>query len=269
MAKPTSVVIGAPCWIDLLSSNTTRSRDFYTGLLGWTATEPDPQFGGYFTFSRDGLMTGGAMERQEGMQAPDGWTVYLAVEDARATVELAKAKGASVVVEAMDVADIGTMAVILDPAGAAIGLWQPGTHKGFGIVYEPNAPAWFELHTQQYDKCVDFYRTVFGWTTQALDTPQFRYTVLQIGEMQYCGVIDEAAFMPAGSPSYWLTYFGVEDADAALQKVRQLGGTVVREAEDTPYGRLASVTDPTGAAFNISGPNVGAAAGAPAGQASA
>jgi predicted enzyme related to lactoylglutathione lyase len=262
-------VIGAPCWIDLLSSDGERSRDFYTGLLGWTATDPDPQHGGYVVFSRDGLMTGGAMARQEGMQGPDGWNIYLAVENARATVELAKGRGAKVIVEPMDVADLGTMAVILDPSGAAIGLWQAGTHKGFGIVYEPNAPAWFELHTTQYDACLDFYRAVFGWTTQALDTPQFRYTVLQIGEMQYCGVIDETAYAPADSPSYWLTYFGVEDTDATLRKVRELGGTVTRDAEDTPYGRLASVTDPTGASFNVSGPNVGAATGATAGQASA
>ena len=40
------------------------------------------------------------------------------------------------------------MAMVADPGGAAIGVWQPGLHKGFGIWGEPSTPAWFELHTR-------------------------------------------------------------------------------------------------------------------------
>ena len=41
------------------------------------------------------------------------------------------------------------------------------------------------------------------------------------------------------------------DADAALERVVELGGTIVQPAEDTPYGRLATAADPTGTRFRI------------------
>jgi len=271
MTRRSTAVIGAPCWIDLLTADPQRSRDFYTKLMGWTADEPDEAHGGYFIFKRDGVMVAGCMGRQEGMQGPpqDAWSIYLAVTDARRTLETATAHGATVAVPAMDVDDLGTMGMVIDPAGAAIGLWQPGVHQGFGIVYEPGGPAWFELHTTQYEASLDFYRTVFGCTLQPMDTPGFRYSVMQQGEEQLGGVMDDSQFAPAGTPAYWLLYLAAADTDATLAQVRELGGTVTREAEDTPYGRMASVTDPTGATFNVIGPNKAAATPAGAAQGTA
>ena len=63
--------------------------------------------------------------------------------------------------------------------------------------------------------------------------------------------MDGAAILPAGAPGRWAVYFGVEDTDAALVRVEQLGGAVVTAGQDTPHGRLAEATDPTGAAFKL------------------
>ena len=52
-------------------------------------------------------------------------------------------------------------------------------------------------------------------------------------------------------PAHWAIYFGVEDTDKALERVVDLGGTVLMPAEDTPYGRLAVAADPTGATFRL------------------
>jgi predicted enzyme related to lactoylglutathione lyase len=68
-------------------------------------------------------------------------------------------------------------------------------------------------------------------------------------------VMDAAGFLPAGVPAHWAVYFGVDDADATLATVVDLGGAVVQPAEDTPYGRLATATDPTGAQFKLVAPN--------------
>lgn len=263
MTQRTTAPMGAPCWIDLLTADVEASRRFYTELLGWTAEDPSPEHGGYFSFLKDGAPIAGCMGKQPGMeQAPDAWTIYLAVENARRTVEKAVAKGAQVVVQPMDVDDLGAMALVQDPSGASIGIWQPGRHKGFSTVYEPQAPAWFELHTLRYQACLDFYRDVFGWTLHTMsDTPEFRYSVLVDGEQQLAGVMDDSPFVPEGSPSYWLLYLGAADVDATLARVLELGGTVTRPAEDTPYGRMASVSDPTGATFNVHGPNTGTPAG--------
>ena len=63
--------------------------------------------------------------------------------------------------------------------------------------------------------------------------------------------MDASAFLPEGMPATWSVYFGVEDTDAALAKVVELGGSIVTPAEDSPYGRLAQAADPTGAQFKL------------------
>ena len=256
MPRRTTYPTGAPCWVDLYTSDVEASRRFYTELLGWTAEDPNQQFGGYLNFVKDGVRVAGGMGRQPGVDAPDGWGVHLASADAKKTVESAVAHGAQVTIEPMAVADLGVMAQVIDPGGAAIGIWQPGAHLGAGILYEPGVPTWFELHTRAYDAVLDFYKEVFGWTVQTMsDAPQFRYSIVVDGEERLAGVMDDAAAGLPGSESQWLVYFGFQDADAAVARVQRLGATIARPAEDTPYGRLASVIDPTGAPFNVMGPN--------------
>src|SRR6202167_5009191 len=117
---------GAPCWVDLLTSDAERSREFYGQLFGWTSTEPQEQFGGYFNFSSGGVLVAGGMPKQPGMEAPDTWSVYLATDDAQKTLEAATGAGGPIMRPAMQVADLGTMGMVADAGGAAIGLWQAG-----------------------------------------------------------------------------------------------------------------------------------------------
>ena len=243
---------GAPCWIDLFTSDPDKSRTFYEQLFGWTSEDAGEEYGGYINFQKDGVHVAGCMRNDGQSGAPDAWSVYLATDDARATVEAATAHGGQVIVPAMPVMELGTMAVVSDPGRAVIGAWQPGLHKGFGVLAEPGTASWFELHTRDYDSAVQFYRDVFKWDAHvAGDTPEFRYTTLGEGESQLAGIMDASAFLPEGVPAHWSIYFGVEDADAALAKITELGGSIVRPAEDTPYGRLAEAADPTGAHFKL------------------
>ena len=247
--------IGAPCWVDLMTSDTKRSRTFYGELFGWAAEEPNEEFGGYFNFTKDGVLVAGCMASQAD-SGPDVWSVYLTSDDAAKTVETAAANGGGVYVQPMAVGDLGTMAVVSDPDGASIGVWQPGRHKGFGVFGEARTPSWFELHTRNHPAAVAFYRDVFRWDTKDVsDTPEFRYTILVDGEDQLAGIMDASSFLPDGVPSHWSVYFGVDDADLALAKIADLGGSTVLAAEDTPYGRLATVADPTGAQFKLVAPN--------------
>jgi predicted enzyme related to lactoylglutathione lyase len=187
--------------------------------------------------------------------APDTWSVYLAVHDAEATIGAATRHGSQVIVPAGQVGTLGTFGVVTDPGGAAIGMWQPGEHKGFGILDEPGAPSWFELHTRAYDESVQFYKDVFAWDAHTVgDSPEFRYTTYGDGDAALAGIMDASAFLPAGVPSYWAVYFFVDNADKTLAQITDLGGAVVQAAEDTPYGRLATASDPTGAQFKLRQP---------------
>jgi hypothetical protein len=245
------MINGAPCWVDLATSDAARSREFYTQLFGWTAEEPNQQFGGYFNFLWNGERIAGCMPSQ-GDGPSEFWSVYLTSDDTRKTLESASAHGGQVLVPGMDVGDLGTMGVITDSGGAGIGVWQPGSHQGFAASGQPGTPSWFELFTRDYQPTVQFYRDVFGWDTQTMsDTDDFRYTLLQHGKDPLAGVMDASGFLPEGVPAHWSVYFGADDTDAAVARVTGLGGEVVRPAEDTPYGRLATVTDPTGAQFKL------------------
>lgn len=242
---------GAPCWVDLMSSDTERARSFYGELFGWVAGDPDPDFGGYANFTKDGEPVAGLMAAQPDMGPGDVWSVYLAVEDAAATVADARESGGQVYVDAMPVADLGVMAVLADAGGAMVGLWQPGAHRG-GVVAASGAPCHFELHARDYEATVAFYETVFGWEPEPVsDTPDFRYTVLNVADGENAGIMDASGLLPEGAPASWQVYFAVDDIDKALATVEKLGGATVQPAEDTPYGRIASVTDAAGAAFKL------------------
>ncbi|MHB1536328.1 MAG: VOC family protein, partial [Acidimicrobiales bacterium] len=169
--------IGAPCWADLWTSDVEGSRRFYSDLFAWEAQEPSPEFGGYFMFTRRGVPVAGGMGPMGETPASNAWTIYLSTDDMAKTLAAAEAEGAQVVAPAMDVADLGTQAVIIDPTGAHLGAWQPGTFPGFTVLGEPGAPSWFELHTRDHAGAVSFYRSVFRWeTTVESDTDEFRYT---------------------------------------------------------------------------------------------
>mgnify|MGYP001000905038 CR=1 FL=1 len=244
--------LGAPIWVDLFTSDPDASRAFYEQLFGWTSEAAGEEFGGYINFAKDGRRVAGAMRNDGSSGQPDGWNTYLASADAAATDAAVQAAGGQVIVPAMDVMDLGAMAVYADPTGASIGAWRPGTHRGFEVLGEAGAPSWFELHTRGYDAAVAFYRAAFGWDTHSIsDVPEFRYTTLGEGEDQLAGIMDASGFLPEGAGSRWELYFGTTDTDATVAKAVELGATVTQPAEDTPYGRLAALTDCTGAAFRL------------------
>jgi predicted enzyme related to lactoylglutathione lyase len=139
------------------------------------------------------------------------------------------------------------MGVQTDPTGAVFGLWQPGGHTGFEVVNENGAPLYFQLTTPGYAKALDFYREVFGWQIDTVsDTDEFRYSTALFDGEALLGVMADDV------PPSWTFFLGADDVDKTVQLVVDNGGSVIRGAEDTPYGRLAAVADPTGAGFNLS-----------------
>lgn len=245
---------GAPCWVDLWTSNVEGSRRFYADLFGWEPLAPSPEFGGYFMFTRAGVPVAGAMGDMGASKATDTWSVYFACSDMAATIAAAERAGATVLSPAMPVADLGVQAVLLDPAGANFGLWQPGTFPGFTVLDEPGAPSWFELHTRDHDRAVDFYRTVLQLESASTVGEQgIAYSTLRpaTGDSDLAGVMDASAFLPPDGGGRWSIYWQVHDVAASLERVRSLGGTVRSEADETPFGILATVRDPAGAEFKL------------------
>lgn len=252
---------GAPTWIDLSTSDQGVSRTFYGELFGWQSQEPDPQMGGYLNFTLAGERVAGCLPAIPGMPGTlaDVWTVYLATDDAESVCRATMQAGGTVIAPALDVMDLGRMAVVADPSGAPIGVWQAGTHPGLITQGEPGHAAWFELLTRDHDATISFCQTVFGWEPQQVaDQPGFRYTTGRIDGQDVVGVMTTGEQRPEGSsgvaaeaPAQWSVYFGVEDTDASLQRAIALGATVVHPPSDSPHGRVSAFTDPTGTLVKI------------------
>jgi predicted enzyme related to lactoylglutathione lyase len=259
-----SAPLGAPTWIDLTTSDTDRAQEFYGAVFGWTFESAGPEYGGYINAFKDGRPVAGMIRNDPQWNSPDCWATYFHTADIKATMARAIASGAATYVDVMEVKDKGWMGVLTDPAGAVFGLWQPAGHQGFEVVKEAGAPVYFQLTTREYGKALDFYREVFGWQTDVVsDSDEFRYSTASFdgdaspasGRYPQLGVMDGTMDLPEGVPSNWFFFLGADDVDKTVQLIVANGGSVIRAAEDTPYGRLAAVADPTGAGFNLSTPD--------------
>jgi predicted enzyme related to lactoylglutathione lyase len=237
----------------LTTSDVARAQDFYGTVFGWTFESAGPEYGGYINAAKDGRPVAGLMANRPELQSPDNWATYFHTHDIAATMSAVTGAGGSTCLDIMEVPAKGYMSLATDPSSAFFGLWQPLEHHGFEVIGEAGSPVWHQLTTRDFAAAVDFYREVLGWRTEQIsDTDEFRYTTALFGEQQLLGVMDGAAFLPDGVPSSWTTFFGAEDVDRTLRVITDNGGAVVRGAEDTPYGRLAAASDPTGVAFNLS-----------------
>lgn len=245
--------LGAPCWIDLTTSDLEAAQNFYGTVFGWTFESGGPEYGGYLNVTRDGHRVAGMMANQPEFESPDKWTTYFHTADITATIAAATSAGATVCVEPMEIPAQGHMCVATDPSGAMFALWQPLEHRGFEVIGEAGSPVWHQLTSRDYRCAIDFYREVLGWRTEQVgDSGQFRYTTALFGDQPLLGVMDGVAFLPEDVPSQWSVFFGAEDVDKTLQVIAENGGAVLRGAEDTPYGRLAAAADTTGVIFNLS-----------------
>jgi len=247
----TTAPVGAPIWIDLTSSDVERSQEFYGAVFGWTFEVAGPEFGGYVNAFCNGKPVAGLNVNDPQWNVPDTWTTYLHTTDAKATLDKAAAAGAILCAEGppepMQIGDRGSMGMLTDPTGAFFGLWQPQEHRGFEVIDENGAPTYFQLTTRDHCKALRFYSEVFGWQIESVsDTDEFRYSTANFDGEPLLGVMGWDA-----GPE-WCVFLGADDVDKTVQLVLDNGGSVLRDAEDTPYGRLAAVADSTGAGFNLS-----------------
>jgi predicted enzyme related to lactoylglutathione lyase len=264
---------GVPCWVDTNQPDPEAAAAFYGGLFDWDLENMmPPESGGMYYIARIRGEDVAAIGSQPAAAPPAArWNSYVWVDSADDTAAKAREAGGEVLEEPFDVTDAGRMAVIADPEGAAISLWQPGRHRGAQIVNEPGSVNFNGLSTRDLDGARAFYGAVFGW--EVLDmggangmwrmpgygdflearTPGLRERMREMGAPE--GFEDVVAtFSRIGADDrdttpHWGVTFAVADADATAAKVAQLGGRVVVAPFDAPWVRMAIIADPAGAMF--------------------
>jgi predicted enzyme related to lactoylglutathione lyase len=246
---------GTFCWIELGTSDNEAAKRFYTQLFGWDYVDnpmgPDMV---YTMLKLNGKDIGGLYKLMPDMVAqgvPPHWMSYISTNNADETAEKAKAEGATVINGPFDVMEHGRMAVIKDPTGAVFSIWQAKDHKGSGIYNVPNSLCWNELGTTDTQRAGEFYSNVFGWTRETQNFGPMQYTLFKNGDRGAGGMYQITPDM-GPIPPHWMAYFAVDDCDAKAQKASELGGKIMKPADDIPgVGRFAVLTDPQGAHFAI------------------
>jgi predicted enzyme related to lactoylglutathione lyase len=179
------------------------------------------------------------------------WLTYLATDNADAAADRIKGAGGQIVMDPMDVMEHGRMVVAIDPAGAPFGLWQGHRHTGAELVNEQGALTWTEQFSHDFEASKTFYHAVFGYEYTDMSGEGFTYATFKVGGKDVGGMGAYPADAQGGAHPAWSVYFGATDTDATVARVIGEGGSTLREAENSPYGRLATVTDDQGAVFSI------------------
>jgi predicted enzyme related to lactoylglutathione lyase len=247
MGERTSYAPGAFCWVDLVCADQAEAQRFYESLFGWQYENA--------VFGEDAersiaLLDGkpvAAIAPLADPSVPPHWNCYVSVEDVDVAAAHAQELGATVLVPAGDVGDSGRLAVISDPQGAQLSLWQPGEHVGAALVNGPGLLSWNDLLSPDVEASAAFYRELFAWAIEEIPEAGGQYWSIANGGDKNGGLMP----MPPGGHPAWNLYFGVEDVEAAIARAGELGAQTVMGPMPVPGGRFAILRDPQGAVFSV------------------
>jgi predicted enzyme related to lactoylglutathione lyase len=250
MATRTEYQHGEFSWVNLTTSDPAASKRFYGGLFGWQFNDMPAGPGQTYTFCELGGRSVGGLAEMTG--APPHWMPFINVRSADEIAKRTAQHGGKVLQAPTDVLDVGRIGAIADPTAARVAVWEPRRHKGAAVAGETGAMCWNELLSPDIETSGRFYRGVFDWSSDRVDTSaDSSYTIFKAGTTMIGGMMARPARLK-DVPPHWLTYFGVEDCDAAAKKVEHLGGKVLQPPTDIPnIGRFAVCQDGQGAAFAI------------------
>ncbi|EYB67538.1 hypothetical protein DEIPH_ctg037orf0023 [Deinococcus phoenicis] len=252
MPVQTHHAAGTCAWYDLTTEKPEETKRFYSDLFGWTFEDQGPDFGHYHMVRQNGHPVAGFMPKAPEMaQMPSAWTVYYTSADAQADAQRIRELGGQILSEPMQVGPLGHMLVATDPTGAVFGLWQPLAFQGSELENEHGSMTWQEVKTRDADRARDFYTQLFGATSEPMPGGT-TYHILKQGKGNVGGIMQmDGEHWPDSVPAHWLPYFDVNDLQRAVKVAGESGGSVRVPPFDTPYGQMAVLADPDGAAFSV------------------
>jgi predicted enzyme related to lactoylglutathione lyase len=248
-------------WYDLMTSDPAAAQRFYPPLTGWKTqkfeqSKPDMP---YTMWTSGGAPLGGVAQitrEQSAMGAKPSWLPSVEVSNIDQSAQKVTSLGGKVIHGPEGIPDMGRYAIIQDPQGATISIYQPkGPGSGFDGTPKLGQFSWNELMTTDLRRAFDFYRQLFGWekTGEEMDMGGGNMYLMygQKGKM-YGGIYNrEAAAMP-NMPPNCLPYIYVKDIKQTVDAAKRAGGILGRGPMDIPGGgQIAILADPQGARFAL------------------
>jgi predicted enzyme related to lactoylglutathione lyase len=246
MGEVTEYPNGTFCWVDLGTTDVEGARRFYGELFGWEMEDIPTGPEDTYTLCRvNGKDVAGIYDQpgEERAVAPPHWNSYISVDDVEAVTAKAKGLGPMSITEPFDVMERGRMTVLQDPAGALVSLWEANRNAGASLVNEVGAWTWCDLATRDPVSATRFYTDLFGWRFDQAGEGYWSISMdpFLIGGMR---TMDQD---PPETPPHWMPYFVLDNAEKAVARVGELGGSVLVPPRDVPAGRFLVFADPVGA----------------------
>jgi len=154
MSRRTQYAPGVPCWVESLHPDPLAARSFYADLFEWAFDDPAP-LTGRCVARRHGRLVA-ALEPAPGTLANAVWLTHVSVAELERSLELALAAGAAILAPVRERGAAGRAAVIADPEGVALALWEAGSCAAAEVRDEPGAWWMSALHTAQPETAAAF-----------------------------------------------------------------------------------------------------------------
>ncbi|TNC22537.1 VOC family protein [Amycolatopsis alkalitolerans] len=246
---------GIPCWVELATLDEEATHRFYSGLFGWSFhvnRDPATANGRYLIASLAGRDVAGSYLAAAGQTSL--WTINISVHSTANAAEWTEHLGGRVTLGPVAIPNRGSILHVTDPAGAPAVFWQPASTWDF-VSGVPNTFANADLNTHHGDAADGFFCRLFNYTSRQIGDNR------GVDYVEWCLDLEPVLYRyvmgpeyPADTVPHWMVYFDVDPArgtDATAGHALMLGGRIVVEPYDSPWGRIAIIADPCGAVFSV------------------
>jgi uncharacterized protein len=262
-----SAVLGQFLWHELLTADPAAGAGFYSKVLGWSAQPWEGNEEYTMLAHAKGPVGGARVVGKDALASKAGpnWLTYVGVPNIEAALGTVKDKGGQVIHPVTGVgSDGGRYAVIADPQGAVIGVYEPGAGMSGGSADAGAGPVvWHELTAEDPVAALQFYQDIFGWEvvgTHPMGGEVGTYYLFGKGTTQMGGAFVRAKHLAPSWPR-WLVYLAVPSVTAAVEAAKAAGGQVLNGPHQVPGGNwIAQVVDSHGVPVALHGPKEAAAA---------
>lgn len=245
---------GKVVWHDLLTEDPAAARRFYGGLFGWTFRQVGLGLGqSYTVIEHHGRVIGGLVDARRigrGVNV-SRWIPVVSVADMAAAMAEVRAAGGSVFQEPVTIQQRGRVAVVADPQGAVLTLFESREGEPVDRPVEYGDWLWNEIWSSDPEATLTFYLSLVPdyEIEVAGDAGESDYRFLSAGGVPRVGVVPKPV---EGIADTWVAYVRVLDAAVTAAAAQELGGEILLPAQRNPRGgELAILNDPTGAGFLI------------------
>ncbi len=254
-----SAVLGQYLWHELLTPDPEAGAGFYSKVLGWNKVPYEGDAGYTMLGNAQGPVGGARVVGKDPLadKAGPSWLTYVGVPDLPIALAAVEAKGGRVLHPMTSVpGDGGRYAVIVDPQGATIGVYEPAAMSG-GAAAAAGPVVWHELTAANPEAALQFYNAIFGWevvATHEMGGEVGTYYLFGQGATQKGGAY-AVAKGGGGSGPRWLVYLSVPSVTAAVEAAKAAGGKVLNPPHQVPGGSwIAQLLDSHGVAVAVHGP---------------